>query len=260
MAMTPREKADHVFGPGPIPICWFNFPSPEVAEVAAEAGFPAGVIDFEHSAISLESAQRMMMAMKGTRMKAMIRLSEVSTGMTKRALDIGATGIILPYVESVEEVKKTVEDMRYGPEGKRGQAAYVNRASRFGFDMEGAIKRADEEMLLIVMIESRAGVELAPQLAAIDGVDALFFGPSDYSFEVGRISPTSQELLDAYAAIEKAARGAGKMMGTAPFGEMTPARLAQTGCDLFAATADAVALKAGFTAALTAVRDATAKT
>ncbi|MBX3596532.1 MAG: hypothetical protein KF874_03070 [Rhizobiaceae bacterium] len=259
MALSAREKADRVFGPGPVPVCWLNFPSPEIAEVAAESGFPAAVIDLEHTAISLESAQRMMMAMKGTGMRPMVRLPEVSTGLTKRVLDIGAVGIVLPYVESVEEVKKTIEDMTYGPRGKRGLASYVNRASRYGADPAGAVKRADEENILIVMIESRAGVALAPELAAIEGVDALFFGPSDYSFEAGRIDMGSQEMLDAYAAIEKAARGAGKMMGTAPFGTMTPPRLAELGCDFFAATADVVTLRNGFTGAVNAVREAAAK-
>ncbi len=259
MILTAREKADKIFGPGPIPMCWFNLPSPEIAEVAAESGFPAGVIDLEHTAISLESAQRMMMAMKGTAMRPILRLPEQSAGMTKRVLDIGAAGIILPYVETVEEVQKAVVDMRYGPQGKRGLASYVNRASGYGRDPEGAVSRWDGQSLLIVMIESREGLRIADELAAIDGVDALFFGPSDYSFDIGRISLASQELLDAYATIEKAARDAGKMMGTAPFGTMTPVRLAETGCDFFAATADVVTLRAGFTGSLSTIREAAAK-
>lgn len=257
MSLSAREKADKVFGPGPIPICWFNLPSPEVAEIAAVSGFPAGVIDLEHTSISLESAQRMMMAMKGTPMRAMVRLPEASTGLTKRVLDIGAAGIVLPYVETVEEVTQTIADMSYGPKGKRGLASYVNRASGWGTDPQGAVQRADEETLLIVMIESSKGVELAPELAALEGVDALFFGPSDYSFEMGRIDPGSKEMLDAYWAIDAAARKAGKMMGTAPFGEMTPPKLAEIGCDLFAATADVVSLRMGFTGAVEAVRNAT---
>ncbi len=258
MGLTAREKADKIFGPGPVPMCWFNFPSPEIVEVAAEVGFPCGGIDLEHTAISLESVQRMMMAMKGTSMRAVVRLPAPSTGLTKRLLDIGAAGLVLPYVESIADVQRMILDMRYGPEGKRGLASYVSRASRYGNDPKGAVARWDEQSLLIVMIESREGVGLAPELAALDGVDALFFGPSDYGFDIGRVDLASQEVFDAYKAIEKAARDAGKMMGSAAFGQTTPIRLAEMGCDLIAAAADVSALRVSFSGSLAAIRQVSA--
>jgi 4-hydroxy-2-oxoheptanedioate aldolase len=254
MALTPREKADRVFGEGPIVMCFLLLPSPEVVEMAADAGFQAGVIDLEHGVSSIETAQRSMIAMRGTCMRPIVRLPERSAGLTKRLLDAGAAAVVIPYVETVAEARAAVADARYAPEGRRGLASYIVRASRYGREPDEYIARWDETGMVIIMIETRSGVEAAQDIAAIDGVDGLLFGPSDYGLSVGRKKPTDPEIADGFEKIRDAARGAGKLVGSSPFGNMSLERLFKEKCDLVTVASDVDAIRTGFDSAILAAR------
>jgi 2-dehydro-3-deoxyglucarate aldolase/4-hydroxy-2-oxoheptanedioate aldolase len=122
-----------------------------------------------------------------------------------RVLDGGAAGIMLPRMDSALQVSQALTHLRFPPHGDRGVATY-NRACRFGLD-PGALDRADEEILVIVQIESVAAVEAADEIAALDGVDVLFIGPRDLSHDLGvpgdTNAPAFVEALDTVLAAGK---------------------------------------------------------
>jgi 2-keto-3-deoxy-L-rhamnonate aldolase RhmA len=233
-------------------MCWFTLPCVETVELASLVGFRCGVVDLEHTMITTETAQLQFMAMKGSQMVPLARLPENTPGNAKKVLDAGVMGIILPYVESVAEAKAAVQNVRYGPAGQRGMAAYAARAGKYGFDYQGYVERWDELGLLILMIESQKGADAAAEIASIDGVDGLFFGPNDFIYERGRVDIDGPETHAAFAAIRDAAKKAGKVFGGAPFGSMMPDKMVAEGADLIGLTSDVNALKMGWAPAIEA--------
>ncbi|HET6967808.1 MAG TPA: aldolase/citrate lyase family protein, partial [Ornithinibacter sp.] len=124
--------------------------------------------------------------------------------------DNGAAGVMLPRMDSAEQVDRAMTHLRYPPHGDRGVATY-NRACRFGLD-PGALDRADAEVLVVVQIESAAAVAAADEIAALDGVDVLFVGPRDLSHDLGVPGDTS---APAFAEALETVRAAGRRHGTA---------------------------------------------
>src|SRR5881392_214331 len=111
-----------------------------------------------------------------------VRVESAARIRMGRVLDSGAAGIMLPRMNTVDEVAEAVRHLRYPPEGDRGVATY-NRACRFGLD-PGALDRANANVLTVVQIESARAVEQVEEIAAVDGVDVLFVGPRDLSHDL----------------------------------------------------------------------------
>jgi 4-hydroxy-2-oxoheptanedioate aldolase len=132
--------------------------------------------------------------------------------LIKRLLDCGAQSLLIPYVQSAAEAAAAVAAMRYPPAGIRGVAG-LTRASRFG-RVEGYAKRAEEELCLLVQVETRQSLDAIEAIAAVDGVDGIFIGPGDLSASLGH--PGELFHPEVIAAIEdaiKRVRGAGKAAG-----------------------------------------------
>jgi 4-hydroxy-2-oxoheptanedioate aldolase len=153
------------------------------AEVCAAAGVDWVLLDLEHGAGGEEQVRTVVPAAASYGVPTVVRVESAARIRIGRVLDLGAAGVMLPRLDTVDEVREAVQHLRYPPHGDRGVATY-NRACRFGLDT-GALDRADSEVLTVVQIESARAVDQADDIAKLDGVDVLFVGPRDLSHDLG---------------------------------------------------------------------------
>lgn len=227
---------------------WLGIASGQVAEMAALAGAEIGVIDTEHGQIGPETMAEMVRALGAGGARAVVRVADVAPGPIKHALDAGAFGIIVPYVESAAEARAAVEAFSFPPLGKRGSAFRVIRGARYGADADYGT-RWNETGVLVLQIESRAGLSAAAGIAGTEGVDMLLFGPSDYAADAG-LALDDPAVVTAWREMAKAARDAGKGVMGFPWPGMDPKALAAEGCEIVVVGSDVVVLTAGLTAAV----------
>ncbi len=257
---TPHDKLLALTGHVPSRCFWLDLPSPMAAEIAGRVGAELCVIDTEHGQIGPETLTGMLRALDLSKTPALVRLGDAGAGRVKHALDAGAAGILVPYVETVEEARAAIRAFCAPPLGKRGMATGVSRAGGFGAD-KGYARSWNDTGLLVLQIETAKGLAAAPDIAALEGVDMLFFGPSDYAADQnldatrdsGRDSDT---ILAACRQMIAAAHDAGKLAGAFPWPGADAARLIGTGsgggADLVAIGSDVRALAQSFAAALAA--------
>jgi 2-dehydro-3-deoxyglucarate aldolase/4-hydroxy-2-oxoheptanedioate aldolase len=173
--------------------------SPVTAEACAAAGVDWLVLDLEHGSGGEEQVRDVVPAAGAYGVPTVVRVESGARIRIGRVLDLGAAGVMLPRMDTAEEVRQAVRHLRYPPAGDRGVATY-NRACRFGLD-PGALARANAEVLGVVQVESASAVEQVDQIAAIDGVDVLFVGPQDLSHNLG--VPGDLEAAPYRAAVER---------------------------------------------------------
>jgi 2-keto-3-deoxy-L-rhamnonate aldolase RhmA len=153
---------------------------PDVTEILSRAGFDWLLIDGEHGPLGLETMQTMLMAMNGSSCTPIIRVEWNDPVIIKRVLDIGAYGVLIPWVNSKEEAEAAVQACKYPPEGIRGWGP--RRAERFDPDYRAT---ANDEVLISVQIETQKAVDNLDEIASVEGIDALFIGPYDLSNNMG---------------------------------------------------------------------------
>lgn len=192
--------------------CWTSLASHISTEVLGVAGFDWLLLDAEHAPNDVITLIPQMMALKDSVSAPIIRPPWNEPVIIKRMLDAGASNLLIPFVESVEQARAAVAATRYPPQGVRG-VSVSHRGNRFGATAD-YLKTANHHIGLLVQIESRAGVEAAAEIAAVDGVDCLFIGPSDLAAAYGQLGAAGHaEVQDAILQIHKAAQGAGKPTG-----------------------------------------------
>jgi 2-dehydro-3-deoxyglucarate aldolase/4-hydroxy-2-oxoheptanedioate aldolase len=182
------------------------------AEVCAAAGFDWLLLDLEHGAGGEEQVRDVVPAAGSYGVPTVVRVETDERIRMGRVLDGGAAGIMLPRMDSATQVSTALTHLRFPPHGDRGVATY-NRACRFGLDPE-ALDRADDDVLVVVQIESVAAVAAADEIAALDGVDVLFVGPRDLSHDLGVPGDvTAPAFVEALEAVLAAGRRYGKACG-----------------------------------------------
>ncbi len=183
---------------------------PDVTEVLSRIGFDWLLIDGEHSPIDLEMMQRMMQAMNGSGCTPIVRPQWNDMVIIKRILDLGAHGVLVPWVNTREEAEYAVRACKYPPKGLRGSGP--RRAGLFDPDY---LKTANDEIMVIVQIETRTAVENVEEILAVDGIDAVYVGPMDLSLSYGLPGPdwNNAEYLAAFDRVLKFAKKAGKPAG-----------------------------------------------
>ena len=251
MSPTPRDKLQNLTGGVPARCFWIDIPSPMVAEVAGQAGAELCVIDSEHGQIGPERAAEMLRALDATGTPALVRLGDAGAGRLKHALDAGAAGVVIPFIETVEEAVAATRNFLTPPLGTRGLAPAVSRAARFGADRDYAPTWNDRG-ILAVQIETRKGLSNAAAIAAVEGVDMLFFGPGDFSLDAGlSLTADGDRIMAACREVIAAAHDAGKLAGVFPWPDRgDPARLIDEGADLVAVASDVRCLMQGLRAGL----------
>ncbi|MEC8672131.1 MAG: HpcH/HpaI aldolase/citrate lyase family protein [Pseudomonadota bacterium] len=177
--------------------CWLTQGTAIAAEIAATADFDWLLIDTEHSPNDLPSVLAQLHAIAGYDASAAVRPHVGDTHVIKQILDLGCQTLIVPMVESGAQAEMLVRSMRYPPAGIRGVGGAGARATGFS-SHEDYLTTADREMCLVVQIETPAGVEALDDILAVDGVDAVFIGPSDLSANYGHIgNPGAPEVVEA---------------------------------------------------------------
>jgi len=209
---------------------WLNLGSSLTAEIAGRAGFDWVLVDLEHGAGDHESLVHQLQAVEGTPAAALVRIACNEPARFKRVLDLGASGIVVPWVTTAAEAAQAVAAMRYPPQGIRG-VAKLNRANGFGEGFEHYLATANEELLTVVQIETEPTLERVGEIAAVDGVDVLFVGPLDLSVSLGIPQQFDHPSFRvALAKVVSAARAAGKAAGILL---ARPEQVAQTVADGF---------------------------
>ena len=167
--------------------CWLSLASHASAEICAGAGFDWVLVDTEHAPADLPQVHNQLHAIAAYPVSALVRPYWNDTVVLKRLLDIGVQSFVIPYVQSAEEAKRAVAAVRYPPRGVRGVSTN-SRANRFG-RVKDYFAHADNEICLIVQVETRAALSEIEKTAAIDGIDGLFIGPQDLATWATRATP-----------------------------------------------------------------------
>jgi 2-keto-3-deoxy-L-rhamnonate aldolase RhmA len=182
------------------------------AEACARAGVDWVLVDLEHGAGGEEALPAQLLGARAAGVHGLVRVATAERIRACRALDLGAEGVMFPMVGSAEQARECAAALRHSPAGTRGVAGY-HRGAGYGLEPD-AVADQDARTLGIVQIESPDAVAAAPEIAAIDGVDVLFVGPSDLSYAMG--IPRELEHPDFRAAVDRvleAAHAAGKAAG-----------------------------------------------
>lgn len=192
--------------------CWCSLANPISTEVLGVAGFDWLLLDGEHAPNDVLSFVPQLMALKDSVSAPVVRPSTNSKVEIKRLLDAGFYNLLVPFIESAEEARRAVAATRYPPQGVRG-VSVAQRSNRYG-TVPGYFQGINEQISVIVQIESRAGVAAVADIAAVDGVDAVFIGPSDLAAGYGHLGQAQHpEVQAAMAEVFAAVRAAGKAVG-----------------------------------------------
>lgn len=192
---------------------FLNLGSAVTAEIAGKSGLDWVLIDIEHGASDLETLRIQLQVVSGTPAVPIVRIAANEPPRFKRVLDMGASGVMVPYVSTVAEAEQAVASSRYPPRGIRG-VAKLNRGSEFGRDFEEYFSKSHELLTTVVQIETPEAVNAIDDIAAVDGVDVLFIGPLDLSVNLGIPQQFDHpRFLDARTRVSDAARRAGKAAG-----------------------------------------------
>jgi 4-hydroxy-2-oxoheptanedioate aldolase len=181
---------------------WNTVPGPVVTEALACTGYDWVVVDTEHSVTDVPDTIGMMQALAAHGVSAVVRPATNDTVLIKRFLDLGAQTLMIPYVQTVAEAEAAVRAMQYPPRGVRGVSG-MTRANRYG-GVPGYFEGAAAELCLIVQIETVAAVDRIAEIAAVEGVDALFIGPADLGMSMGRTGGMADP--EVRAVVERAIR------------------------------------------------------
>lgn len=164
---------------------WLMSGASSTAEAMGRAGFDWLLLDLEHVPVDDRDAVGILQAIAATRAAPVTRLAANDAVLFKRALDMGAQTVMVPFVNSADEARRAVSYAKYPPEGVRGFAA-MHRASGYG-TVKDYGRRANESVFTIIQLETPQAVAALEDIAAVPGVDALFLGPGDLSASMGHI-------------------------------------------------------------------------
>jgi len=192
---------------------WCNLSSNITVEIAAAAGFDWILIDQEHGPGDTKTLLGQLQAVGQRPCAPIVRIAWNELPLFKRALDLGAMGIMVPFIETMADAKKAVSFLRYPPEGVRG-AAVSPRAAGYGTRFESYFSDANRNLLSVHQIETVKALNNLDEIAQVDGVDVLFVGPLDLSISVGKPKRFEDaEFLDILSKVARCAKEHGKAAG-----------------------------------------------
>ena len=183
-----------------------TIPSAEIAEIFQLAGFDWLFVDLEHGAMGIRDAQAAMQAAAG-QLPCVVRVPGNDEVWIKRALDIGAAGIIAPNVRSAEAARQVVRLCKYPPEGERSVG--IARAQGYGEAFQAYVSTANEAVAVIIQIEHVDAVAAIEEIIAVAGIDAVFVGPYDLSASMDKMGLTTDPAVqDAIRRVKQSTRAA----------------------------------------------------
>ena len=231
---------------------WLSVPSGYSAEVVGHGGFDSVTVDMQHGMIGFDAALPMLQALSSTPATPLVRVPALDGPAIMLALDAGAYGVICPMISTAAEARALVSACRYPPSGTRSFGP--TRGLLYG----GAdyTAHADDEMLVLAMIETREGLDNVDAILAVEGLDGVFVGPNDLCLAFGcapASEPSESKAHDAILSVRDRAAAAGKVSGIFCSGPGAAARRRDEGFGLVTPGNDAGWLKAWGRAALDAM-------
>ena len=191
---------------------WLQINNPSAAEVLANVGFDWIAIDIEHTDIDVTSLTALLRGMYGRGVAPIARVATNGLMDIRRALDVGAAGVLVPFCNNAEQARRAVAASKYPPMGVRGFS--FSRANDWGVNFAEDARSANDETVVLVMIESKEGVENINDIVAVDGVDGIFIGPYDLSGSYGIPGQTQDPIVrDACRRVIEACQRGGKSVG-----------------------------------------------
>lgn len=191
---------------------WVTLESPSITEMAVALGLDWVVIDAEHGHLDWKEIVEHLRATVRSDTVALVRLEELNGGLIKRALDIGADGVVIPWMECAEQLRQAISWARYPVEGMRGIGA--ERATCWGQCFVEHTADANEHVLVVPIIESVKAVKQVPMMAQVDGSELFFFGPADFSSTAGYRGQwegpgVANQILDIKDTLRRAGKNCG---------------------------------------------------
>lgn len=193
--------------------CWMSFGEAYAAELMSTTGFDWLVIDGEHGPNDLRSIRDQLMIVTQSQSHPVVRVPYGQDWIIKQTLDAGAQTLLVPLIDTAEQARDMVRACRYAPDGIRGMGGAGSRVTRFG-EITDYATTANDEICLLVQVETRLGIENLDEILAVDGVDGVFIGPADLSADMGYPgnsgAPEVQDVIaEAVRKIEAADKAAG---------------------------------------------------
>jgi len=209
--------------------------------MAAASGFDAVYVDLEHTPISLETTALLCIAARGSGLAPLVRVPSDQSDILTRVLDIGASGIIVPHVETPDQAQRIVNACRFPPRGSRSIIGSNPITEYRLVSVSTGVEMISAETFICVMLESPAAIEAAPEIAGIDGVDLLLVGAYDLSAEMGILGEFRDiQFLSAMKQVANACRDNNTLFGIAGIAEAALlAELIQMGVRFVSAGTDA---------------------
>lgn len=238
---------------------WCSLPSPVTAEIVGRQGFDLMTVDLQHGLIDYQMALTMLQVLQGLPAPVLARVPWNEPGIVMKCLDAGFAGIICPMIDSAEDARALVAATRYAPLGARSFGP--TRANMvYGGDYAA---RANRQVLVLAMIETRTALSNLDAILAVDGVDGVYVGPSDLGLSMGyqpTLQPTEPEVLEAIAQILARAKAAGRLAGVHCGSPGMIRRMQAQGADLCTLLTDARIFTNAIAAALAELRGTGAET
>jgi 2-keto-3-deoxy-L-rhamnonate aldolase RhmA len=179
---------------------WIQIGHPAIAEILARVGYDWICVDMEHGSIDIEKLTDLFRAIEANDVVPIARLPMNDPIWIRRTLDAGARGLIIPMINSEQEIESAIRQAKYPPRGERGYG--YSRANTFGMDFEDYITQANETIATIAQIEHKKGIENIDSILQVQDLDAVFIGPMDLSGSYGKVGqldcPEMREALQRY--------------------------------------------------------------
>ncbi len=245
LRLTPTFRDALAAAHAPLVGMWVSSGSPLVAEICAGSGLDWLLIDMEHSPNGLESVLAQLQAVAAYPVNPVVRVPTGGDVVVKQVLDLGAQNLLVPMVSSAAQARAVVEAVRYPPRGRRGVGGALARSTRWN-RVDGYLGDADSHVSVTVQVETAEGVAAAGEIAAVDGVDAVFVGPADLAASLGVLG--QQGHPDVRAAVLRtidAVRDAGKPVGVNAFDPSLARAYTGAGATFVAVGADVTLLAQG---------------
>lgn len=234
---------------------WLSCASGYTAEIAAGAGYDWLLIDGEHAPNDVPTLLAQLQAIAPYDSHGVVRPVNGDPALIKQILDIGAQTLLVPMVDTADAARDLVSAMRYAPRGIRGVGASIARASRWG-RVDDYLQRAEDELCLLVQVETRKALDNLDEIAQVEGVDGVFIGPADLSASLGHLGDAGHP--DVQATIEDAIRRIrqhGKAAGILATKPSAAKRFIECGANFVAIAVDTMLLTQALDDALAIFRE-----
>jgi len=222
--------------------CWLGLPDPNVAEIAASAGWDWLLIDHEHAPFELADVMSHLRAIAPYPVAPLVRPVSRDPSLLKKFLEMGVQTFVVPMIDTPEQAQECADAVYYPPRGKRGVGTSLARAAYWN-QVDGYVHKANNEICLIVQAETVTALNNLEAILAVDGIDGVFIGPSDLAASMGKIGQGDDpELQRAIITAIASIKSAGKIAGILTLNEALIPQCVDAGADFLGVAVDTLLL------------------